>query len=55
MYKVIINRGYEGWSLSDDFLTIAEAIKYATDNSYGSEFKVIKVIEWEIKEAVEKV
>ena len=49
-YFYMVNNGaYEGWSISEPIKTLDEAVKFGIQNSYGSEFKVIKEIEWTAK------
>jgi hypothetical protein len=57
-YKVLINYGSEGWQFvgtdpdGDNFLELDEAVKVAQENSYGSKFLIIEVVDWEAKEKV---
>lgn len=51
MYKILMDYGSEGYKLDDkEFITINEAIKYATKYSYGNEFLIVKIIDWQVIE-----
>lgn len=52
-YRILIDYGaYEGMKLWDEegFDNLDDAVKEAQANSYGSEFKIIQIIDWKAKE-----
>ena len=48
-YRVLIDYGsYEGMKFAspDEFATVDDAVKFAINNSCGSPFLIINVVEW---------
>lgn len=54
MYLVLRYESHGNWSISDEFETLKEAVKYVIGNSYGSGFKIVKTVTWEVLEIEEK-
>ena len=53
MYIVWKSYGVEGWDY-DEFMTLKDAVDFITKNNYGNEFKITKLVEYDISEVVEK-
>lgn len=45
--------GSSSWNRTD-FITLKDAVVYATNNNYGSEFKITKEVEYTITEVNEQ-
>lgn len=48
-YRVLIDYGSEGMRLWDEdgFDDLTEAVKTGQDNSYGSPFLIIQIVDWQ--------
>lgn len=45
-FLVFINYGSDGWGIQGEYESLESAVKGAIENSYGSEFKVVKEVNW---------
>jgi len=53
-YKVLIEYS-DGLNFEDEeFESLIEAVKLAQSRCYGSKFYIVKIIDWEIMDVIEK-
>lgn len=49
-YQILIDYGTEGMKFwNDGYDSLDEAVKIATQSSYGSNFFIVQIVEWEAK------
>jgi len=50
-YKILIDYGLEGMEFwNDGYDDLDKAVKVAQENSYGSKFFIVKIINWKVIE-----
>lgn len=55
MYRIFIDYRTEGWALQDDkFEDLTMAVKKAQEMCYGNPFLIVKIVDWEVSEVIEK-
>jgi len=51
MYKILVDYGHDGWRFQDEkFLSVGDAVKYASENVFYNKWLVVLIINWEAKE-----
>lgn len=53
-YQILSHHGTENWCLdAQAFDTLDDAVKHAIQTCYGSPFKIVQVVDWEVKAVVQ--